>query len=151
MPTPSANREPLSSRLVVCEKTGRWASQLRRLLLAEGRWLAETRSVEQWLAALAEHPASLSLVEVSPANFDQVHAALACLSQQFPIARVTIASDTLPDDAVWQLREAGAIHAVDALRRLDSIVGLWRRHAEQYPPLAATELDRVLAALPWSE
>jgi hypothetical protein len=151
MQASSTNRENTSARLIVCEKTGRWAAQLRRLLQGEGRWLAEARSPTQWLDALAEHPASLCLVEATASNFEQFHAALTRSREEFPLARTVIASDELPADAMWALREAGAIHAVDALRRLDRVVALWRRQMEQFPPRAETELDRVHAALPWSE
>lgn len=151
MQTRSTSHENASARLIVCEKSGRWAAQLRRLLQGEGRWLGETRSVPQWFDALAEHPASLCVVEATATNFEQLYAALTRSREEFPLARTVIASDELPADAVWALREAGAIHAVDALRRLDRVVTLWRRQMEKFPPRAATELDRVLAALPWSE
>jgi hypothetical protein len=151
MPTLSASRENTSARLIVCEKSGRWAAQLRRLMQGESRWVAETRSVSQWFDALAERPASLCVVEATASNFEQLHAALVRSREEFPLARTVIASNELPVDAVWALREAGAIHAVDALRRLDSVAALWRRQAEKFPPRAGTEVDRVLAALPWSE
>ena len=151
MQTPSATHETPSARLVVCEKSGRWGAQLRRLLPSAGRWISETRSVSQWLDALGDHPASLCAVEVTLANFDQVHATLARVGEEFPLVRTVVASDELPVDAVWALREAGAIHAVNALRRLESIAPLWQRHAEQFPPRATTEIDRVLASLPWSK
>jgi hypothetical protein len=93
----------------------------------------------------------LCVVEVTLANFAQVHAMLARVGEEFPLARIVVVSDELPADAVWALREAGAIHAVDALRRLGSVVTLWRRLAEKFPPRMATEIDRVLASLPWSE
>jgi hypothetical protein len=147
----STKCENLSARLIVCEKSGRWAAQLRRLLQGEGRWISETRSVLQWLDAVGEHPASLSLVEATDKNVEQVYRALTRVGVEFPFARTAIATDELPADAVWALREVGAIHAVDALRRLGSVALLWRRQAEKFPPRAATELDRVLAALPWAE
>lgn len=151
MPTPSVSRENASARLVVCEKSGRWAAQLRRLLQGDGRWVCETRSVPQWLDALAEHAASLCVAEATTNNFEQLHAALTRSREEFPLACTVIASDELPADAIWALREAGAIDAVDALRRLDRVVTLWRRQTEKFPPRRETELDRVLAALPWSE
>jgi hypothetical protein len=136
---------------VVCEKSGRWAAQLRRLLGGDGRWIAETRSVSQWLDALAEHPESLCVVETTGANLERVYSALTQVGRKYPLARTVIASDELPAEAVWALREAGAIHAVDALRRLDGVVALWRRHAERFPPRGASELDRIVAGLPWPE
>ena len=151
MQTPSATHETPSARLVVCEKSGRWGAQLRRLLPGASRWINETRSVSQWLDALCDHPASLCAVEVTLANFDQAHATLSRVGEEFPLARTVIVSDEISADEIWALRETGAIHVVDALRRLDSIAPLWHRHAEQFPPRAATEIDRVLASLPWSE
>lgn len=151
MQTSSTSRENISARLVVYEKSGRWAAQLRRLLQGDGRWVAESRSVPQWFDVLAEHPASLCVVEATAGNLEQLHIALMCSREEFPLARTVVAADDLPSDAMWALREAGAIHAVDALRRLDRVVALWRRQMEKYPPRAQTEFDRVVAELPWAE
>ena len=77
-----------TARLILCEKTSRWAVALRRALGSRQHVLTQTRSLAQCGRELASSPASLVAVECIADNLDQVLAAIGDWSRRYPHARL---------------------------------------------------------------
>lgn len=139
------------ARVIVCERSGRWAADLRREL-GGGVPLRETRSLAECWEALAEAPASLLVIELARGNMDGVLARLARLGDDFPLARAAVVADRSLADYQWLLREAGAVYFTCSPRQLAPLADLTARHLAQAPappPLGTTE--QIWASLPWKQ
>ncbi len=139
----------LSSRLVVCERTGKWAVAIARHLAADADDIHQTRSLEECWEALAKWPASLAVLELIAANVEPLVRRLADLDRRFPAARaIVVAARSL---AAYEnlAREAGAIHFETSPRRLDAVAAIWRRHRDAAPRRTMNTPPRILAGLPW--
>lgn len=137
------------ARLIVCEKSGRWAVALRRELGAKPR-VYETRSLPECWEELAASPASWLLLEVTAANLEGLMVRLESLGRDFPAARAVVCGDRPLASREWLLREAGATHAVFSPRELAPVARLAVRHLAgvSLPPQSLRE--RVWERLPWS-
>jgi hypothetical protein len=138
------------ARLIVCERTGRWAVALRRELIGTGVRVWETRTLADCFAELAESPASLVILELG----DDVAGLLDYMARQprrFPAARIAVVADRSRVDYEWLMREAGAVHFVGSPRRLGSLARLACRHLAQVPPPEQGLAERIWANLPWEE
>lgn len=60
------------ARLIVCERTGRWAVALRRELAGSGVRVHESRSIAECWQGLAESPAGFAVVELTGGNLASV-------------------------------------------------------------------------------
>src|SRR4029453_16307909 len=98
-----------SPRLIVCEKSGRWAVAFRRALGDETRQMIEVRSVLACETMLAHHPASIIAVEITAANLDPLVVAVPGWLRDFPHCRVMALAAADLASAETLLREAGAI------------------------------------------
>lgn len=134
-----------STRLILCEKSGRWAAWLRRLAGGEARWIVETRSLPQLRRELGEHPASLCGMEATRRNVGQVVQSIARIRDDFPAAGIVVLCDneTAAYEAV--IREAGAAQVIASPRQVDPLHRIWRRHCRQHPPAEETLMDNILA------
>jgi hypothetical protein len=149
-----------SSRLLICERTGKWAVALRRELGGDARWIVETRALSQLSEALAEHPASLAAIELAagaPCSRQRLEAAAAefagellQLRDQFPAAGFVILAKEVSADAQWLLREAGAAHIAVSRRRLAPVARIWQRHRRRHPPAESGVKEILWERLPWS-
>jgi hypothetical protein len=137
-----------SARLILCEKTTRWAVALRRSLGKRQGTLAETRGMAQCSRELAASPASLVVVETTADNLAAVVAALPELGRRFPLARFVAVGEAV-DFAEGLLREAGVVSALATPRQARQLARLALRHVAHAPaadlPLAEAIWDR----LPW--
>jgi hypothetical protein len=137
------------SRLIVCEKTGRWAAALRRAARSRALPLVEVRSLEQLERELVENPAAIAAVEVSAASLVRVATRVAAWRSQFArVAHLFLADEELAP-LEPQLRETGAVHVAFSPRDLRSTVRLIRRHLARAPQPALTVEESILARLPW--
>lgn len=139
----------MSPRLIVLEKTGRWAAALR---CAGGRRelpIREVRSFEQAEREFAEQPATMAAIEVSPVSAIKVASHLAAWRKRFPDARFVALADPELAPLEPALRDAGAVHVVYATRDLAATVRLIRRHLARIPRPAMTLEESIFERLPW--
>src|SRR5688500_16508929 len=98
-PSPSARmkRRPLLAmpiaRLILLEKSNRWAVALRRALGEREHVLRQTGSLAECGRSLAVSPASLVVVECRADNLDSLLSAAGQWSRQFPHARFAAVLD----------------------------------------------------------
>ncbi|MGD0882086.1 MAG: hypothetical protein ABSB09_11015 [Acidimicrobiales bacterium] len=136
------------ARLLVCERTGRWAVALRRELAEAGVRVWETRTLDDCLQELAESPASFVILHLE----SNAAGLLGCLARQrreFPRARVAVVADRRWAGYEGLLREAGATSFLCSPRRLGQLAQLACRHLAQVPPPVQSLADRIWAGLPW--
>jgi DNA-binding response OmpR family regulator len=141
----------LTAQLIVCERTGDWASTLRRALGERSGDVRECRTLTDAEQMLDRWSASLVAVEVTPAGFSAVLSWLADLQFRWPLARaVVLVSRELDEEARWALREAGAIHVALSPRELHSVASIAVRHLTLAPTRAATAREQTFGSLPWA-
>lgn len=137
------------ARLIVCERSGRWAVGLRRELGAAEPRVHETRSVAECWEVLAASPASFVVVELTSAGAGELLRRMARLGRDFPLARVVVVADRCLASHEWLMREAGAIHFTCSPRQLGPVARMASRHLEQAPAPQRTVTQRIWASLPW--
>ncbi len=145
-----ASAQKLPARLIVCERTGRWALTLRRELAEAGVRVWETRTVADCWRELAESPASFVVVELAGELSGLLHR-MARQPREFPMARLAVVADRALAGHQWLMREAGAVHFLCSPRKVGLLAQLVCRHLAQTPPLHQSLTDRIWANLPWAE
>ena len=145
---PTQFSEPSAAKLIVCERTGRWAVVLRRELAEEGVRVWETRTLTDCRAELAENPASFVVVELGK-NAAGLLRLLANQPRQFPAARLAVVADRSRADYEGLMREAGAVHFLCSPRRVGLLARMACRHLAQAPPPQQGLAERIWASLPW--
>ena len=145
---PAAN----AARLIVCERTGRWAVALRRELDGMGVRAYETRSLAECFDELAQSPAGLAVVELTAAGVTALLRRLAQWQRDFPLARMAVVADRSLAGCEWLLREAGAVHFTCSPRQLGPLARLVRRHLAKAPSAPPASLsEQIWASLPWGK
>jgi ActR/RegA family two-component response regulator len=144
----SAGSEP--ARLIVCERTGRWAMRLRREC-GEGLRMEETRSLADAWEALRAAPESFLVVELAATAAEGLIERLPALERHFPLARAAVVAGRRL--AVYKLaaREAGAVDFVSSGRGLRLLADAVRRHLAAVPQSAGSLTEQVWAGLPWGK
>jgi hypothetical protein len=139
-----------AARLIVCEASGRWAAALRRELAAAEVRVYETRSLADCWTMLAESPASLLVVELSPGGAAALLQRTVRLERDFPLARVAVVADRPLAGYEWLLREAGAVHFLCLPRQCGPLADLACRHLAQAPSPPRSLGEQIWAGLPWA-
>ena len=137
-------------RIILCEKSSRWAIALRRALGADAPLLIETRSLAECGRELAARPASLIVVECTVENLEHAALAIADLAGRYPQCRVAGASAPALRPAEPLLREAGAISVVHSPRQARTLSRLAMRHLARAPQPVLSVREAILERLPWS-
>lgn len=147
-----------STRLIVCEKSGAWANRMRRSLPDAGKWIVETRSLNQLAESVRENPTSLVLVELTKSNVQLACPCIDELHRQYPQCVLTTilpaADEETPEvhgGLKWLVRELGVQEVICAPRELPSLSHLWSRHCQLHTPHEQTLHERVFQTLPWAE
>lgn len=138
-----------AARVIVCEKTGSWATALRNLLPSAQISLCETRTLEECAARLRESPASLVVVELTAENCPGVCRWLTRQAEQFVGMRAVavVTGDMRDADAV--VRSAGAHHVVDSMARLEKLTRWIVRHIQQAPHSKSSVRQWTWSRMPW--
>jgi hypothetical protein len=136
-----------AARLIVCERSGRWAVALRREL-ADVR-VYETRSLVDCFGVLAEAPASFLIVELTGGSAAALLERMARLGRDFPLARMAVVADRSLAGYEWLMREAGAVHFVCSVRQSGPLARLALRHLAQAPAPPRSLTEQIWAGLPW--
>lgn len=116
--------------LIVWERTGQWASRLRRTPQCPQPALREVHSGEELLWRLEQSPASLAAIEFQPSHAGRIAERLWDIERRFPRARSVVLSDRAWESFAPMLIEAGARAFVTTERQLEALVRLVNRHLE---------------------
>jgi len=138
-----------TARLIVCERTGRWAAALRMELAEAGVRVWETRSLAECWETLAAAPGNFVVVELIAATADDLLGKMVGLEHRFPRTRVAVVADRSLAEYEWLLREAGAVHFTCSLRQLAPLARAACRHLAQVPTPRQGLAERIWAGLPW--
>ena len=138
------------ARLILCEKTTRWAVALRRALGDRQHVLSQTRSLAECSRELAASPASLVVVECTADNLEPLLVAAGQWSRQFLHARFVAALDDSLAPAEALVREAGAIGVVRSSRHVRSLARLALRHLARAPSRELPLCEAIVERLPWA-
>jgi hypothetical protein len=136
-------------KVILCEKSGRWAAALRRALRDEPPSISETRSLSQCEEALAVEPAALVAIEVNSKTLDPLVQIIARVRKERPFARVVALLDSGLDHAEPVLREAGAVDIFPSLRDAPMLAQLARRHLALTLPARQSVHEAIAEQLPW--
>ena len=139
-----------TTRLIVCERTGRWAAALRMELAEAGVRVWETRSLAECWETLSAAPGNFVVVELDAATADDLLGRMAGLAHRFPRTRVAVVAARSLAEYEWLLREAGAVHFTCSLRQLAPLAQAACRHLGQVPTPRQGLAERIWAGLPWS-
>jgi hypothetical protein len=137
-------------RLIVCEKTNRWAAALRAALGRSPLQVVETRSLAGCESALIEAPASLAAVEVTAANLDQAVEFVMQTGRRFPRALVVALLTEEAASAERLIQEAGAIDVIGSVLDAPRIARLARRQFALAPPEELGFHELVRQRMPWA-
>ena len=136
------------SRLIVCERTGRWSAGLDRVLpLATPR--TSVGSLVLADEALQLSPHAFVVVEVAEAELTKAGLWLATLPSRFPQARAAAVGDLTMRACQAELLEAGAVCCLWGMRRLRQLAPVIERHLAAAPRAPVSLGDEILARLPW--
>jgi hypothetical protein len=140
----------VTARLIVCERTGRWAVALRAEVAGAGVRVWETRTLDDCWRELAESPASFLVLELG-GNVADLLDRMARQPRDCPAARLAIVADRPLAGYEWLMREAGAVHFLCSPRQVGPLAQLACRHLAQVPPPPQSMTERIWAGLPWGE
>ena len=149
MPTTVYEAKP--GRLVVCERTGRWAVALRRELAGVGLRVWESRSMADSGTLLGESPASFVVLELSVSKIEETLDFIRNWQAEFPLFRFAMVADRDLATYKWFMHEAGAVDFICSVRRIGALAQTACRHLAQVPPLPQSLTERIWANLPWGK
>ena len=139
-----------TARLIVCERTGRWALALRRCMTHPGTEFCETRSLPEARMRLQESPESLLLMECSTRNWQDRCQWLLRQTIDFPQLRTIALADPALRAAECVVRTAGAHQVVFSLMELLDMSCWISRHFEQIPHREQGVREWIWHRIPWS-
>ena len=137
------------ARLIVCERTGRWAVALRLAFERPAVRVYQTRSVPECWEMFGKCPASFVVAELTTANADALLDRMARHQRLFPLGRVAVVAKRSMAAYEPLLREAGAVHFATSIRRLGSLAELACRHLDEVPSPRRTLTEQIWDGLPW--
>jgi hypothetical protein len=136
-----------SEPVIVCEKSGRWATALRRAGGDDRSRIRETRELPDCETELARAPAGLLLLEWSAARRFELAPFVERQTRRFPLLRVVVVADHTAAAEEGLAREAGAIHFISSPRALGSVVRLARRQMVRVEPQAEDPVAQIRRSL----
>lgn len=142
-----------SASLILCERSGRWASSLGRHGLVNSLPLVEVRSLAELDTLLGSSPHALVGVELSSTTVESGLAWLARRPATTEAKLIVFAERGLRASESF-CREAGAVHFVASELELLSLRPLLDRYLSQpvFAKLDDAELtlaDRIRSRMPW--
>jgi hypothetical protein len=138
------------ARLILCEKSNRWAVALRRALGERQHVLRQTRSLAECSRSLAVSPASLVVVECRADNLDSLLSAAGKWLRHFPHVQLAAVMDGSLAPAEALLREAGAVAVIRSPRHVRSLARLALRHVDRAPAADLSLVEAIVERLPWA-
>jgi hypothetical protein len=141
--------EAKPARLVVCERTGRWALALRRELAGAGLRVWETRTLKDCESVLGESPGSFVVLELGEKNIQEILDFTRNWQAEYPLFRFAVVADRDMASYNWLMQEAGAVEFVCSVRKTGALARTACRHLAQVPSLPQSLSERIWANLPW--
>ena len=140
-----------SARWIVCERTGSWATALRRESAAAAIRVYETRSLAECWEMLAQRPSSFLVVELTRSNAHEVLQRLARLGTDFPLARAAVVAGRPLGPYEELMREAGAVWFAGSPLELTAVAEAAGGHLRMAPGPPQGLVERIWANLPWGK
>ena len=137
------------ARLIVCERTGKWAVALRRASTAVALRVYETRSTEECQEEVAASPDSFVAVEATAANLARIAGWLNDVRLQFPRCRLVVLGSRGMESCQWLLREAGAAHVIHSSRQSGEVIRMALRQLRSAATRPRSVHQQVWERLPW--
>ena len=137
------------ARLIVCERTGRWAIALSRELRGCRTRAYQTRSLAECWDMLGEYRASFLVIEVTRSNLDVLLSRLPEIERRFPAARVAAVGNRAMAACEFLLREAGTIHFTTSERLLQAFAVAGQNHLKHVPKPRLSLVETIWDTLPW--
>jgi hypothetical protein len=139
-----------SARLILCEKTSRWAAAFRAAPAGGDLPLVECRGLSQCRDALRQSPASAVALEVSAANAAAMLDWLVQVRREHPrVAAIVLLDATIAaSEPMW--REAGAVGVLNSTRQVPSACRLLCRHLALAPAQDLGLREAIARRLPWA-
>jgi hypothetical protein len=141
--------EAKPARLVVCERTGRWAVALRRELSEAGVRVWETRNLSDCGLLLAQSPASFAILELNENKINETLRFINIWQAEFPHFRFAVVGDHGLSSCQWLMRETGADDFLCSMRKIGDLAQTACRHLAQVPAAPQSLSERIWANLPW--
>lgn len=138
-----------AGHIIVCEKSGQWATALRRVLARDDCRLVETRSLAECWQELARGPAAVVVLEVTPANWQAVVARLSALTRRASRTTVVVVGTRDMRPCEPAVREAGAVWLAFSPQQLTAGGPLIQRRLQQATPVATGVKAAIWNRLPW--
>lgn len=138
------------AKVIIYEKSGRWAAALRGVWPGWQRSLVETRSLPDLWRELSAAPSSLLLLEATTVNGLSVAKCVSDVQRTFPAAQMAVLVERALCEIVWPLRELGAIHAVVATRNVAQLVPLIEQQLKLHEVPGSVPVREILDQLPWA-
>jgi DNA-binding response OmpR family regulator len=138
------------ARVIVCEKTGRWATALRRAFHGLQLRVVETRSLAECWRELEQSPASLVALEFVAGNRETLLRRLLDLRSRYRRAQAIVLAERGLEPLEWVLREAGAVDVVFSPRSLAPTARLAQRYVQSVPPADIDIREAVWRRLPFA-
>ncbi len=124
------DRDDSPTRLLVWEKSGRWAASLRRELGEATTRPIEIRSSRMLKDELGERPYSFVLIEAREDNAHRVLDALVHLGDHYPQAMLAVACEQVAPQYHDRFREAGAMDVILSVKDTPRIARVYLRFIE---------------------
>ncbi len=138
-----------SARIIVCERTGRWAASLRCMPQLAAVSISETRMLTECAARLRENQTSVLVVEAVTDKVPDVCRWLKEQADRFMNMRSVIVVSPLDRAADAVLRTAGAHHIVSSVVELNRLARWIARHVDSAPSSRSSVRQWTWARLPW--
>jgi hypothetical protein len=136
-------------RLVVCERTGRWAVALRREMAETGIRVWETRTLDDCGLFLAESPASFALLELNPQKIQELLDFIRAWRMEYSSFRLAVAAERDLASYKWLMLEAGAVEFIYSTRQIGNLARTACRHLALVPSMPQSLSERIWSNLPW--
>jgi hypothetical protein len=137
-------------RVIVCERSRKWALALARHLPSAGV-LRQTRGLKEPRVELTSAPASLLVLELTAENRWGVLALLGDLAEEFPLARAAVLADADMKSHEWLMREAGASFFSSSVRDAQQLARLAERHLSGVVSPGTDLAGQIWDSLPWGD
>jgi hypothetical protein len=136
-------------RLILSEKSARWAAAFRAALDKSQSQIIETRSLAGCEEALAASTASFAAIEVTASNLEATLDFVRRISSYYPNAALVALLSPESLAAAPLLREAGAIDVAASVLDAPRLARLAQRHHQLAPLEPLTPRQFLVERLPW--
>jgi hypothetical protein len=154
----AVDRRASAGRVIVVERTGRWAIAMRAARSAHAATnraaslrVVEARSFDECQRWLCRQKAALAVVEIEQATAPTALELLATIDRELPGVLAVAVADPALGDLEPVVRELGAVDFITTPRLSGTLVELALRHAAQQVDGPTTFAEQIRSSLPWGD